>query len=212
MKRSQVILLIIVGGLSLWLGLWLSRDKAPAPIPENISSTLLPQGRLLPEFHLVNQENQPFSRDDLVGKWSFLFFGYTHCPDVCPAALTTMQWAWQILGNNKTHQNIPRQMVFISVDPRRDTPEVMKSYVKYFDPSFIGLTGELPEIDALTRNLGILYAYTPEGKDGKNYSVSHSGQILLIDPKANLRAVFSPPHEVDKIVGNFISIVDYVKE
>ena len=99
-------------------------------------------------------------------------------------------------------------MVFVSVDPDRDTPELLKQYVRYFDPSFIGVTGKADEIDKLTGQLGILYGFEDKDAEG-NYNVNHSAQFVLIDPQGRLRAVISPPHDPATIASNFQTIRNY---
>jgi protein SCO1/2 len=135
-----------------------------------------------------------------------MFFGYTNCPDVCPTTLKVMQQVWKMLPAKQNEKGHPR-LYFVSVDPDRDSLSTLKKYVKYFNPEFTGVTGKLDELDKLTGQIGILYGYEDKnsGTD-KNYTVNHSAQLILFDPRGRMRAVFSPPHEAKTIAANFQTI------
>lgn len=167
------------------------RFSAPAAPPLLTQATLLTDAKAVTEFHLVDHQRQPFDRQRLEGHWSLLFFGYTHCPDVCPTTLQTLASVWKKL-RDQSSQATPPQVVFISVDPERDPPEQLGKYVTYFNPSFLGVTGEPEQIEKLAGQLGILFARVSNDGAG-NYLVDHSASVLLFDPDGNLRAVFSPP-------------------
>ncbi len=211
-RLRWTVLFAAVGAVGLGLGVWLNALQHPsvgrlqAP-GATLSATVLPRGKPLKPFRLVDQNDRPFTLDALKGHWSFLFFGYTHCPDVCPSTL-------QVLHGVDTRlrpAGQTPQFVFISVDPDRDTPARLGKYVAYFDPAFVGATGTADQIDALTNQLGILYGFEdPDPKTG-DYAVSHSAQILLVDPSGALRAVFSPPQDAAAISADFRKIRDSYK-
>ncbi|MCW8899516.1 MAG: SCO family protein [Gammaproteobacteria bacterium] len=209
-STSQIILLISVGILSLVVGLWLSQqmlsNNNDSSIPPNLDATVLPNARTLVDFNLSDKNEEIFSPVQLKGQWSFLFFGFTHCPDVCPTALKVMQSVWKTLPTKMGDAGHPK-LYFISVDPDRDKPEILKQYVEFFHPEFNGVTGTLDEIDKLTNQIGILYGYDEkEGSNDQEYTVNHSAQIILIDPKGRMRAVISPPHDTKMISSNFQTI------
>lgn len=209
-KRTQHYALIgVIAIVSLLGGWWFSQKilnlQGTADIPQGLEATVLPQARPLKPFILVDQDNQKFDLQRLHGRWSFLFFGFTRCPDVCPTTLHTMKGVRKIL-QQQPNQDMKLQMVFVSVDPNRDSPEILKKYVTYFDPTFLGVTGELQHITELTRQLGILYEYHNNSDDKQAYTVNHSAQILLVDPLARLRAVLSSPHDANTIAENFLAI------
>ena len=211
-KRINQLLFTTVAALSLSAGYWYSQssqqNRLPA-IPSDFEATVFPEPRELVPFTLEDQHGKAFTPEQLKNKWSMLFFGYTHCPDVCPSTLKVLQDFWRELPEavrNKT------QVVFVTVDPNRDPPETIKEYVKYFEPSFIGVTGNLGQITAFTRSLGVLYEYVTTGEGKNNYTVNHSAQIILIDQQARLRAVFPPPHEADEMRNNYQKIYDFYKE
>ncbi len=204
-------ILIFVALLSLGLGYWFSQqyhvERRDQTIPQGLEATVLDKARPLGSFTLQDHDGQPFTDQTLKGHWSFMFFGYVHCPDVCPIALKVMQDAWKQIPHDPADPAAAR-MYFVSVDPDRDTLALLKQYVRYFDPSFIGVTGTANEIDKLTGQLGILYGFEDKDEDG-NYNVNHSAQFVLIDPQGRLRAVISPPHDPATIAGNFQTIRNY---
>jgi len=175
-------------------------------VPKNLDASVLPDARPLLSFSLVDQNNKTFSPTQLKGQWSFLFFGFTNCPDVCPTTLKVMQSVWKTLPTKIGDAGHPK-LYFVSVDPDRDKPEMLKQYVQYFNSEFNGITGKLDELDKLTNQIGILYGY--DEKDGDNdqeYIVNHSAQLILVDPKGRMRAVISPPHIAKTIAANFQTI------
>jgi protein SCO1/2 len=132
-------------------------------------------GPLVGDFRLTDQNGRPFGKPDLLGKPSALFFGFTFCPDVCPTMLASMTAHMSKLGADADRLNV----VFVSVDPERDTTEVIKAYLSSFDSRIRGLTGEKSQLDLLTKSLGIFYAKVDTG--GASYSVDHSALIVLLD-------------------------------
>ncbi len=206
------ILFTAIAALSLAGGYWVSQQtqqtRLPS-IPKDIDTMVLPEARELMPFELLDQDNQPFTIARLKQKWSLIFFGFTHCPDICPSTLKTLQTFWQGLPEPIRHKT---QVVFMTVDPKRDPPATMKEYVQFFEPSFIGVTGELEQVSAFTRSLGVLHEYVYQGEDKNNYSVNHSAQIMLIDPQARLRAIFTAPHNSDEMQKNYTKIFNFYKD
>lgn len=207
---KNIILPISIGAISLIIGLWLSQqmliNNNDTQIPKNLDATVLPNARPLTGFSLLDQNKQVFSPEQLKGHWSFFFFGFTNCPDVCPTTLKVMQSVWNTLPTKMGDIGHPK-LYFISVDPDRDKPEILKQYVQYFNSEFNGITGNLNELDKLTNQIGILYGYDDK-TDGTDleYTVNHSAQLILVDPKGRMRAVFSPPHIAKTISANFQTI------
>lgn len=210
MSAKRIILTISIGALSLVVGLWLSQqmlmNNNDTKIPKNLDATVLPNARPLVGFNMVDQNNQTFSPAQLKGQWSFLFFGFTNCPDVCPTTLKAMQAVWKTLPTKMGDLGHPK-LVFVSVDPDRDKPETLKQYVQFFNPEFSAATGKLDELDKLTNQIGILYGYDEKENDkDQEYIVNHSAQLILVDPKGRMRAVISPPHISETIAANFQTI------
>lgn len=210
MSAKKLILPISIGAISLIIGLWLSQqmliNSNDTRIPKNLDATVLPNARPLLSFSLVDQNNKTFSPTQLKGQWSFLFFGFTNCPDVCPTTLKVMQSVWKTLPTKIGDAGHPK-LYFVSVDPDRDKPEMLKQYVQYFNSEFNGITGKLDELDKLTNQIGILYGYDEKDDDNdQEYIVNHSAQLILVDPKGRMRAVISPPHIAKTIAANFQTI------
>ena len=209
-KTKRFLLMLIVGVISISAGLWLSQkmfiSNNDTSIPAQLDATVLPNARVMKEFSLSEHNGEVFNPQQLKNHWSFLFFGFTNCPDVCPVTLKVMQDVWKTLPTKASDKGHPK-LYFISVDPERDKLNTLKQYVEYFNPEFIGVTGNLDELDKLTRQIGILYGYDDkDGASDNEYTVNHSAQIILIDPKARMRAVISPPHDAKTIAANFQTI------
>jgi protein SCO1/2 len=167
-------------------------------------ATLLTPPRPLPDFQLIDQDGAAFNLSHLRNRWSLLFFGFTHCPDVCPTSLGVLARAERELAELPPNER--PQIVFVSVDPKRDTPQQLASYVKFFSSTFTGVTGTQQSIDDFTRALGVPVAITPT--ENGDYSVDHSAAIFLIDPQGAMRALFSTPHTALVIADDYRRIVD----
>lgn len=217
MNKRVFILVIALGLVLMLLGMLVARYTLAPPqqqaqkhaLPEGLQATYLPQGKPVTGLNLIDFNQQRFDEARFKGKWSFLFFGYTNCPDVCPSTMLVMKSVWGKLPAEAKADPAP-QMIFVSVDPDRDNPAKLKQYVTFYHPEFLGVTGKADQIDVLTKQLGVLYGFEDEEK-GKGYTVNHSAQILLVDPQGNMRAVFSTPHEVDEIVRSFVQIRNYYR-
>ena len=142
-----------------------------------------------PDFALTDEQGQPFKLSDLQGKWILLAHGYTHCPDVCPLTLSRLRDVKKIADANGDQV----QVVFVTIDPERDTPEIMQKYMSHFDKlfpqKFKGLTGTPEEIAAATKPYNVKYEKKETGSaDG--YSMGHTAEVYLIDPQFNWRMTF----------------------
>jgi len=180
---------------------WMLPDKT---VPRELQGVLRPEPKPLQAFELSDQYGQAFNLDSLKGKWSFVFFGYTYCPDICPTTLSTLTGVIKQLQADP-HRLSNIQVAFVSVDPQRDTPDLLESYLKYFNEAFQGVTGAVQDIDSLTRQFGAGYMKEPETVPGQ-YLVSHTSSIFLVDPHGQLLAAFSPPHDPNTIVEQFLQI------
>lgn len=165
--------------------------------PEPEFATLLPEPLPLPEFSLSDQDGELFTRDSLRGQTSLLFFGFTHCPDICPATLQQLSLARKQIAEASPGNPLPA-IVLISVDPERDTPGKLDKYVSAFGEDVTGVTGTRESLLPLTSALGIFFERQP--LDGGDYTVSHSTAVLVVDGDANFRALFSAPHKTEYFV------------
>ena len=160
-------------------------------------STVLTKPIKLDEFMLTADDDSVFSNQSLKDKWSLLFFGYTHCPDVCPLTLHQLAQANKELAD--TLDSTP-DIIMVSVDPDRDTSEILQKYVRSFGENVSGVTGKNEELDKLTSQLGIFY--NANKHEGENYSVNHSAAVILINKNAEFHAVFSAPHSIEHFVSD----------
>jgi len=155
------------------------------PAAEQQSSTTATAGpHVGGPFTLVNSAGQPVTDKAYAGKWLLVYFGYTYCPDVCPTTLNNIAQALAKLGPDA--QKVTP--IFITVDPKRDTPKVMGQYVKSFDPRIIGLTGSAAQIAAVAKEYHVYYSAEPDKGDGA-YLVDHSSFVYLMTPRGILAKV-----------------------
>jgi protein SCO1 len=145
--------------------------------------------RIFSDFELVDHRGEAFNLERLKDKWTILFFGFTNCPDICPTTMATLSEMYLDLGEAEKER---LQVVMISLDPERDTVEKMAEYVPYFDEDFVGVTGDANFILRLTTQLNVAYTQVPLGED--NYTVDHSTQLVLINPKGHYHGFFKAPH------------------
>lgn len=156
-------------------------------LPPQLHGIQLQSPRAAEDFTLTASTGEELSLSDLRGKYVVLFFGYTYCPDVCPTTMNEMQQMVKALGPQRTQD---LQVIMVSVDPERDTPEQLTTYVSYFDPSFIGLTGTVEDIQPVASQFGIFFEKQP-GSDNTNYLVDHTAAITVIDPEGYVRMIFT---------------------
>ena len=193
MRSKNLIFALLLGGALAAAALLLLKTGEPAELK---SALVFPAPIAVPQFSLIDQSGNTVNADTFRGHWNLLFFGFTHCPDVCPTTLQTLSNAKRALVD--AGADIVPRIVLVSVDPERDTAEVLGKYINYFGPDNLGLTGELEEIRKLTAALGIYFEKTET--DDENYGVDHSAAILIIDPDAKFSGLFSSPH----IAANFV--------
>ena len=155
------------------------------------------------EFNLTSDENKPVSATDYRGKVVLLFFGYTHCPDVCPLTMAQLHVVMKKLGAQADGARI----LFVSVDPTRDTPAVLHGYVNAFDKHAVGLTGKPRAVEALVKRYRSAFTREPSGKDG-NYEVSHSSAIYVFDRDGNPRVLYTPADKQDDLVHDLQLLLD----
>lgn len=184
----------IVMAIALSAGIFIAtRLQAPAALR---TAFVLPAPTPLPEFALVDPAGNTVTRDTFRGQWNLVFFGFTHCPDICPATLQILAVARKEMASSG-QDPLPR-IVLVSVDPERDTPAQMGRYVDYFGDDNLGITGSLEETQKLTSALGIYFEKQPG--DENDYAVDHSAAVLVVNPDAEFHALFSGPHLIENYV------------
>jgi len=226
MRSKLSIAIAAVAAMSA--GVWLSSalqskdEKASADLKDKeileakknfspIQGNILSPARKIAIPALTKDNGETFSLADLTGRWHFLFFGYTNCPDVCPVTMGVLAKAKKIAtANNHMFPDV----VFVSVDPERDKVEMLSDYVQYFDKDFIGVTGDKDLIKALTLQMSVVYMKMPVEANStavtgdSGYLVDHSSAALLLNPEGKLIAFFNAPHDPQTILKDFQTVVN----
>ena len=179
-KRSLV---WIFGLISLVLCLFVAKVMSPLVTSPSLSREELleigyfafPSERQLASFELLDHHSQPINNSSLIGRWSLLFFGFTHCPDVCPTTLSVLSKAQRFLQSSEINQV---SIMMVSVDPERDTPERLAAYVTAFNKDFVGITGEFEQIAVFANSVHVALDKVP-GSDVGTYTVNHSSHIVV---------------------------------
>lgn len=184
-----------VGGL-LFASL-VMKPSGPAVLK---AGTLLPEPREIPAFTLADTEGAVFGKDRLMGHWSVLFVGFTNCPDVCPNTMGVLKTVHAELAGKKR----PLQVVFLSVDPERDKPENLGKYVHYFNPSFVGVTGEAAELDKVAAAMGFVYAKVPMPQ---SYTIEHWSGLILVNPQAQVAGYFNAPVQPGALAADLVNVI-----
>ncbi|AJO75808.1 MULTISPECIES: SCO family protein [Pseudomonas] len=201
MTRTQKTVFILVALVALVLGLTVNKvltgkNQGDPTALIDAGIILLPQSRTLPDVKMTDQEGQPVQLDALKGKWSLLFFGYTFCPDICPTTLAQLR---QIKSELPKEALDKLQVVLVSVDPNRDTPQQLKQYLGYFDKDFKGLTAtSVADVQKLANAVSI--PFIPADTSKPNYTVDHSGNLAVIGPDGTQRGFIRAPLNNQKLV------------
>nr|WP_299241224.1 SCO family protein [uncultured Halomonas sp.] len=179
--------------MTLFVTLWIAGCSDQAWQTKDISG-------LMPSlaFELVDENGNDVNADQFLGKSTLLFFGFTHCPDVCPTTLARLDAATQRM-DEAARDGI--QVLFVSVDPRRDDAETLREYTGAFGPQFIGLTGDKAALDELTRRYRVTYGYGEEDSEG-NYDVSHSSAVFAFDDQGEVRLLIRNSDPMDAVVAD----------
>jgi protein SCO1/2 len=159
--------------------------------------------RKVNEFNLRDHNGADFTHANLEGKWTLLYVGYTSCPDVCPTTLAMLAKLKKELAGTEAEKNT--QVVLISADPERDTVDRLKQYVTYFDPQFVGVTGDFLDLQRFATNLSFAFTKVP-GSDPNNYLIDHGANIALINPRGDYEGFFKPPFDVAKVKMTYRSV------
>jgi protein SCO1/2 len=154
--------------------------------------------RVLPEFELIDHNKQILDKARLKGKWDLMFFGYTSCPDVCPTTLNELNHVVKAIDDPDVLDAL--RVYFVSVDPERDKPDLLATYMNYFNPDFTGATADIEKLKVLTSALDISYIIKKKSENDLTYAVSHSGYVVLIDPDVQFTGLFfSTPGNVQAV-------------
>jgi protein SCO1/2 len=180
-----------------------SLNSPDSVIDSDIQATVLVPARkiILPE--LVKDNGSALSEQDVQGNWTLVFFGYTNCPDICPTTLNTLAEA-----KKKAEREFPK-VLFVSVDPERDSINKLGEYVRYFDPDFYAATGTSEMLKSLSMQMSVVFMKAPgaSGED-QDYLVDHSSSIILLNPKGELHAFLGAPHSPASILKSVSAITN----
>ncbi|MED5229090.1 MAG: SCO family protein [Pseudomonadota bacterium] len=188
-------------GLGVWVGSqssWFIDRAAPTA-----NGLVFENPRPISTFQLIDFDEGTFSVDRLTDRWSFVYFGYSTCGQICTETLTELQHLILALASQDNAQ--PIQVVFVTVDPGRDSAFRLKTYLREFDSTFIGITGDINTLAFFAAELAAPFTLVPNA--GKSDLPDHSNSIMLINPSAALQAVLAPPHDAQRLLADFGAIV-----
>ncbi len=204
--------------------LQLKSDRQNESALRDIGVTIYPQGRALSDFQLVDQRGKPFTKNDFNGHWNLVFFGFTNCPDICPFTMAQLKRFYEGLDAGV---NEKPKVFLVTVDPARDNPDSMKTYLAKYNDDFIGLSGDAEIISQLAKQLYVVYGDTTEREGGSfhgynqaakepndeasqirdDYLVSHSRHIAVINPQGEYHAVLRAPHRNRDIETAYLELI-----
>ena len=162
-----------------------------------------PNKKTFTGFVLNNQNNNKVTIENFSDKWTLLFFGFTHCPDVCPSTLSELQKVFKLIDTKEKPE-----VLFVSVDPERDTTEHLKKYTAYFNPQFNSATADQANLLAITSQVGVAFHIGEHQAGELNYNVDHTAAIFLVNPDKQLHGIFRTPHEAKKIATDLMQLLD----
>lgn len=207
--RPYVLLAVVASIAGGFLSLS-NQQPAKPPVLEN--ATLLIPAKIIKPKGLIDHNGQTFGLEQFQGFYTFVFFGYTNCPDICPATMYQFKAMAKTLKTQQPEIYARTRFMLVSIDPERDTAQHLKEYVQYYHPKFIGITGALSDIKTFSRQMGVIFGRREDEKNSKDYLVDHSSAILMTDPDGHLKAVFSAPHDADKILKDYQLIFNYLEK
>jgi protein SCO1/2 len=200
MSKSRTALLLLPLILAAAAaGYMVSRHLAAGP-PQLASGTVLPAPRIVPAFSLTDQDGVAFDNARLVGQPSIIFFGFTHCPDICPTTLALMTQ----LVREPTLTGL--QSVFVTVDPGRDDARSLRQYVSAFGSTFTGLRGEMEQLAPLLSGLAVAHGIVP--LPGGGYTVDHSAAIYYLNDRGQWSAAFTPPFKPTELRQDLLTLIE----
>ncbi|MBU8974870.1 SCO family protein [Lysobacter sp. MMG2] len=201
---------ILIAALAAALGLWAAQHffgpSMQSSLPATRAVRLFEPARTLPAFTLRQSDGTPLIPGELKGHWTLVFLGFTHCPDVCPTTLAEMakaQKQWAALPEATR----PR-VLFVSVDPERDTPDRIGEYAHAFHRDTIAATADIPALESFAKSLSMVFAKVPapEGARADQYSVDHSASMAVLDPQGRMAGIVQPPFDPAAIAADMIAL------
>ena len=213
MKLKGTLLILTVAVVSIFAGSWYStsqRAEKEAAIEAarekflSIQGNILSPARKITVPYLQKHDGTPFTGEELKGHWSILFFGFTHCSEICPVAMSMLAQAKKMAEDRNL---VFPKVYLVSIDQERDDLKSLEKFVRGFDESFIGVTGDPKLIKALSLQMSVVYMPAEQSKDVENYQIDHSAAFLLLNPQGSLKAFLNPPHTPEKILKDITKVV-----
>ena len=210
MSTSKSNLILGVTGLSaLIIGLAVFNLKIQ---PDNVAideqlqhaTYLYDQQVVIPDFDFIDNPGRSFTKNNIRDQWTLWFFGFTHCPDICPTTLATLSHSLALIEQQQNSADL--SIVFVSVDPERDSPEHINNYISGFDSRITGTSGYNESLQVFLKNMGIIATINKPTEDSTDYQVDHSSAVYLIAPDTAISAVFNTPHQASTIAEDFLTI------
>lgn len=187
-KFQLIPALLVLAAVSSAAGYWLGR-----PDPDSLTAIIsYPQPKPIEPFELIGDTGTRFANSNLQGQWDLVFFGFTHCPDICPSTLNMIRGIRKTLLPELGHSRLPA-VTLISVDPERDDAASLQRYIEHFDPAFRAVTGTSEQLTQFARQLNIAFSIQGHVPGETNYNVDHFAGIFLINPEAQVHGIFTPP-------------------
>ena len=188
--------------ITIGAGAWLSISQKKNE-KLDITGFAFPEPTQLENVSLTSHQDQPLTADSFKGRWTFIYVGYTFCPDACPLTMTVLNQLHGKLKDKGLDGDV--NMMLVSVDPERDTIEKLKDYVAFFNPSFSAATGTPTAIKDFASQVSAIYVI-PDDRSDPNYLVDHSSSVILIDPDGAVHAIFTPPQTAANLADDFVKL------
>jgi len=193
MKQIQNAIVAVVALVAFVVGVSFYQSETEKTYSPN--TYVYQPARPLADFNLVDQHGEPFTEQELLDKWSFVFLGYLSCPDICPMTMSKFS---RLIPELNELPDVESQVLFVSVDPKRDEPENIRQYVEYFHQDVVGLRAEHKDLFPFVRSLGLMYSIPPSDQE-EGYFVDHSASVILINPEGQIAAIFKPKVELKQV-------------
>jgi protein SCO1/2 len=208
MSRVARTVTLCLAFVALVVGLFFhSKTRVPVLSDDQLRDLgvfVMPRPRQLSPFALETDDGKPFDASSLEGHWSFLFFGFTHCPDICPTAMAAMGAAErQMQAGGVSDEDQPFAGILVTVDPERDDAATLARYVEGFSPRFIGVRGDREALAAFASEVNVAFAQVPDPSGQSPYQVDHTGNIVIINPRGHYHGFMRMPHKPENIVAAY---------
>ena len=211
-NKNNRIMITVVGLLSiiaLVLGLFISQQLSLSKSRDlgQVHGTVLDTPREVHSFELTGIDNAPFNNASLQGHWTMVFFGFTNCGAICPTTMAELGKMYRLLEEQGA-KTLPH-VVMVSVDPERDSLDKLNHYVKAFDPHFYGARGDENAVTLMTKEIGIAYTKIVRqgNENSQTYDIDHMGTVILFNPRGELSAFFTTPHQASLLANDYQLLV-----